>query len=946
MPDSPLATTPADDARTPLLLAVIRETVSELQRQPPDAIRVTLDSSLDRDLGLDSLARVELLLRIERSFHLTLPEKTLQAAQTARDLLAALDAAQCAAPTGPSAERHRLVSVPPAAEGAPAEATTLIEVLAWHAHRHGEQTQIVFLSDAGEEEISYAKLQTHALRVAAGLQALGLEPRQTVAIMLPTSPDYFYTYFGILLAGGIPVPIYPPARMSQIEEHVRRHATILANAQTAILVTVPEAMAVARLLEAHVPGIRRIVSVSALSRAEAQAVHVAASPEDVAFIQYTSGSTGNPKGVVLTHANLLANIRTMALAVGASSKDVFVSWLPLYHDMGLIGAWLGSLYVGFPLVVMSPLAFLTGPERWLWAVHRYRGTLSAGPNFSYELCLNRIDDAQIEGLDLSTWRHAFNGAEAVSPDTVTRFSERFARYGLRPSAMTPVYGLAESSVGLLFPPPGRRALIDRIQREPFLAQRTAIPAAPEEPTALRFVSCGLPIAGHEVRIVDETGLEVAERTEGRLEFKGPSATSGYYRNPAATKRLLHGDWLDTGDRAYMAEGEVYVTGRVKDIVIRGGRNIHPDEIEQAVGAVPGVRKGCVAVFGSHAAASGTERLIVLAESRETDEKARSLLRERISHATVDIIGEPPDDIVLAPPHTVLKTSSGKIRRSASRELYESGAIGARTPNVALQIVRLVAHALVPQARRFMAVSRDVLYGAYVGAALLVVASLTWIVTALTPKPRWAWAIGGAAARAFFRLIGVTLAVRGLENLPRGASLLVANHASYLDGVVLIAAVPRPFRFVAKRELKSQFVAGIYLSRLGAEFVERYDTQQSVQDAGRLADLAASGTSLAFFPEGTFTRAAGLMPFHLGAFAAAARAGVPVLPVAIRGTRAMLRSGQWLPRRGTLVVTIAQPIPVPQGVDGDFRAAVMLRDTARSAILRDCGEPDTPGPAPT
>jgi 1-acyl-sn-glycerol-3-phosphate acyltransferase len=193
---------------------------------------------------------------------------------------------------------------------------------------------------------------------------------------------------------------------------------------------------------------------------------------------------------------------------------------------------------------------------------------------------------------------------------------------------------------------------------------------------------------------------------------------------------------------------------------------------------------------------------------------------------------------------------------------------------------------------------------------------------------------------------VTLAVRGLENLPRGASLLVANHASYLDGVVLIAAVPRPFRFVAKRELKSQFVAGIYLSRLGAEFVERYDTQQSVQDAGRLADLAASGTSLAFFPEGTFTRAAGLMPFHLGAFAAAARAGVPVLPVAIRGTRAMLRSGQWLPRRGTLVVTIAQPIPVPQGVDGDFRAAVMLRDTARSAILRDCGEPDTPGPAPT
>ncbi|MGZ9014117.1 MAG: AMP-binding protein, partial [Burkholderiales bacterium] len=507
MPDSPLATTPADDARTPALLTVVRETVAELQRQPADAIRVTLDSSLDRDLGLDSLARVELLLRVERRFGLTLPEKTLQAAQTPRDLLAALDSAQSGAPSVVSAERRLGVPAPEVGEDEPREAATLIEALEWHVRRHGDRTHIVFLSDGGEEEISYGKLATQAARVAAGLQALGLEARQTVAIMLPTSADYFYTYFGILLAGGIPVPIYPPARMSQIEEHVRRHAGILANAQTAVLVTVPEAMPVARLLEAHVPGIRRIVTAKTLSQSQGEVVSVAASPADIAFIQYTSGSTGNPKGVVLTHANLLANIRAMAVAVEATARDVFVSWLPLYHDMGLIGAWLGSLYVGFPLVVMSPLAFLTRPDRWLWAIHRFRGTLSAGPNFSYELCLKRIDDAQIAGLDLSTWRLAFNGAEAVSPDTVTRFSERYARYGLHPSAMTPVYGLAESSVGLLFPAAGRPALIDRIQREPFVTHRKAIPAAPEDANPLRYVACGRPIAGHEVRVVDETGLE-------------------------------------------------------------------------------------------------------------------------------------------------------------------------------------------------------------------------------------------------------------------------------------------------------------------------------------------------------------------------------------------------------------------------------------------------------
>ncbi|MGZ8265519.1 MAG: AMP-binding protein, partial [Burkholderiales bacterium] len=753
--------------------------------------------------------------------------------------------------------------------------------------------------------------------------------------------------FGILLAGGIPVPIYPPARMSQIEEHVRRHAGILANAQTAVLVTVPEAMPVARLLEAHVPGIRRIVAAKTLSQSQGEVVSVAASPADIAFIQYTSGSTGNPKGVVLTHANLLANIRAMAVAVEATARDVFVSWLPLYHDMGLIGAWLGSLYVGFPLVVMSPLAFLTRPERWLWAIHRFRGTLSAGPNFSYELCLKRIEDAQIAGLDLSTWRLAFNGAEAVSPDTVTRFSERFAQYGLRPSAMTPVYGLAESSVGLLFPPAGRPALIDRIQREPFVTHRKAIPAAPEDANPLRYVACGRPIAGHEVRVVDETGLEVAERTEGRLEFKGPSATSGYYRNSAATSRLLRGEWLDSGDRAYMVEGEAYVTGRVKDIVIRGGRHIHPDEIEEAVGALPGVRKGCVAVFGSHERASGTERLVVLAESREADEGARNALRERISHATIEIVGEPPDVVVLAPPHSVLKTSSGKIRRSACRELYESGAIGAGTRNVAFQILRLAVHAVAPEARRFIAVFKELLYAAYVASMLVVIASLTWIVTAVTPKPRWAWAIGGAAARAFFKLIGVPLAVRGLENLPRGAAnVLVANHASYLDGVVLIAAVPAPYHFVAKRELKRQLIAGVYLSRLGAEFVERFDAQQSVEDANRLAELAAGGTSLAFFPEGTFTRASGLMPFRLGAFVTAARGGVPVVPVAIRGTRAVLRAGQWLARRGPVFVTVGAPIHPPQDVEETFSAAVALRDGARAAILRDCGEPEAVGARPT
>jgi 1-acyl-sn-glycerol-3-phosphate acyltransferase len=588
---------------------------------------------------------------------------------------------------------------------------------------------------------------------------------------------------------------------------------------------------------------------------------------------------------------------------------------------------------------MSPLAFLVHPERWLWAIHRYRGTLSAGPNFAYELCLRKLDDAQLAGLDLGSWRMAFNGAEAVSPDTVARFQERFARHGFRPEAMVPVYGLAESSVGLLFPPPGRPPLVDHIRREPFQRQGRATPALPADVNPLRFVACGRPLPGHEVRIVDELGMEVGERVEGRLQFRGPSATGGYYRSPEETRRLFHGDWLDTGDRAYLAGGDVYITGRVKDIVIRGGRNIFPHELEDAVGAIPGVRKGCVAVFGSPDPQSGTERLVVLAETRETGAGARDALRERISSAVLDVLGEPPDAAVLAPPHTVLKTSSGKIRRAATRELYEAGLVGAPSRAAWRQVASLTLRAALPQARRRLAVAGGVLYAAYAWAVFWVVASVTWLITAATSRPARAWAIGRAAARLALRLCGIPLAVHGLENLPRSGSVLVANHASYLDGIILVAALPQHFSFVAKRELAERLISRVYLRRLGAEFVDRSLVRQGAEDAQRMAEVVADGRSLAFFPEGTFGRGAGLLPFRLGAFVAAVRNRLPIVPVAIRGSRGILRDDQWFPRRGALAVTIGEPILPPADAPDAFAAAVELRDAARAVILKHCGEPD-------
>jgi len=920
------------------LLDLVRETCRELHGTSARRVDVRLDSSLVRDLGLDSLARVELLLRVERTFRVSLAEGTLAIAETPRDLLMALRAGT--ALTSASSSVAARATPREAARGEPDDASTLLEVLEWHVRRHPARTQIIVSSAQGEEEITYGALMLDATTVAVRLQGLGLEAKQAVAIMLPTGREYFHAYFGILLAGGVPVPIYPPARLAQIEEHVRRHAGILSNAQATVLITVPEAMPVARLLKAFVPGLREVIALTSLPGQRARPEPVAVHCEDVAFIQYTSGSTGNPKGVVLTHANLLANIRAIGEAVRITGDDVFVSWLPLYHDMGLIAAWLASLYYGNPLVVMSPLTFLARPESWLRAIHRHRGTLTAAPNFAYELCLKRIDDRQMQGVDLSSLRLAANGAEPVSPETMERFIARFAKYGFRRESMAPVYGLAEATVALLVPPMGRGPLVDCIRRQPFVRDRKALPAAPDDPNPLRFVACGRPLPGHRIRVVDETGTEVGDREEGRLEFQGPSATAGYHRNPEETLRLRHGEWLDTGDRAYVAQGEAYITGRVKDIVIRGGRNIYPHEIEEAVGALPGVRKGCVAAIGSMDRASGTERLVVLAETHESDAARRDRLREAIVNAVADVLGEPPDEVVLAPPHAVLKTSSGKIRRAACREAVEAGLVGAPLHAVWWQVMRLGWMGVTAQMRRGLALVGRAAFGTHAWLVFLLMAPAVWLVTAAMPRPAWSMALSRHAARLFLKLAGIPLRVQGVENLPRGVPhVLVANHASYLDGLILVAALPAPYRFVAKRELLDGFVSRVYLRRIGAEFVERFSTQRSVADAGRLATAARTGPPLAVFPEGTFRRAPGLLAFHLGAFAAAVQAGVPVVPVAILGARSLLAEGDLLPRRHAIKVSICAAIGPPSESGDGFAAAILLRDRARTAILREVGDPD-------
>lgn len=925
----------------PRLLQLVRDLADELRPGAVFARRLGLDHALERDYGLDSLSRAELFLRIERDLGVALGETMLSEAETPRDLLRVLVGAPAHAP-GASA------LAPPGAACETTEAqihdlpdsiSTLVDALDWHAERHGDRLLITLHSegDGAPTHLTYARLRIDALAVAAGLIEKGYGVGDSVAIMLPTGSEFFAAFYGAQYAGCIPVPLYPPTRLSQLEDHLRRIAGILRNAEARVLITVRQAKPLAHLLRAQIGSLRVVATVSDLELPGAQIARPVLAADATAFLQYTSGSTGAPKGVLLSHGNLLANVRAMARAARISSADTFVSWLPLYHDLGLIGACIGSLYVGYRLALMSPLAFLAKPSRWLWAIHEHRATVSAAPNFAYELCVNKVPDAELEGLDLSAWRLAFNGAEPISPGTVERFAARFERYGFRRATMFTVYGLAESVLGVTFPPLGREPLIDRVSRIALMRDGVAKRATAADEHALTIVSCGVPLPGHEVRIVNAAARELPERAQGRIQFRGPSATSGYYKNPAANAALFEGDWLNTGDLGYCAGGELYLTGRAKDVIVRRGANIHPAEFEAAVANLRGVRKGGVAVFPATDSQTGTERLVVLAEVRTTDAEARRQIAQSITQLAVDQLGMPPDDVVLAPPRSVLKTSSGKIRRTTCRELYEQGALSRTQRPPWWQLASFIARAAAAQTRRAAWGVTHVAWACWAWLVFAIAGLGAWTTTMMLPgvvRRRYA---ARAWARLAITVAGIDVRVEGLERLPRSTAVLVANHASYLDSILLTAALPPRFGYAAKRELAETALVGSALRRLGVVFVERFDAASGVEDTGALEVRARAGEPLVVFPEGTFRRAPGLLPFKLGAFMVAAHIGAPIIPVALVGTRSLLRAGEWLPRRSEVVIEIGAPICA---ANHDWNAALGLRDAARRAILARVFEPDT------
>ncbi|AHI77235.1 acyltransferase family protein [Burkholderia thailandensis E444] len=917
------------------LLALIDALLAELYGERNGHGRATLDARFERDLGFDSLTRAELFDRIERAFGVRLPVDVFASAATPADVVRALAAAHAQPQAAPEGEAG---PAPPADAAAwPVEADTLIDVLNWHAERHPDRVHLRLLEDGlVATPLAYGELHRRASDLAGGLRERGIDPGDTVALMLPTGLDYFVSFTAVLFCGAIPVPIYPPANPAQLEEHVERHTPILENARIKALIAFRQAVSVAQLLKLRVSTLQHVFTPEQLvGRERLPPFRAAAS--DIALLQYTSGSTGTPKGVVLSHANLLANIRAMGDRMHVYATDVLVSWLPLYHDMGLIGAWLAPLYFGIPAVVMSPVAFLARPALWLRAISRYHGTITAAPNFAYERCARHLAALEPTEFDLSSLRFAFCGAEPVNADTLRAFAARFAACGFDARALTPVYGLAENTLGLTFPPPARGLHVDRIARAPLNASGQAVPA-PGDANALDVPGCGYPIDGTELRIVGDDERELAERRVGRIEFRGTSATRGYYRNPAQTARLFHDAWRDTGDLGYVADGELYITGRAKDMIIRGGQHFFPYELEEAIGRLPGVAAGGVAVCGAADPASGTERVVIFVESEAADGAACERLRANVNDVTAARWGMPAEQVSIVAPHSILKTPSGKIRHAATLAQFERCA--GRLPQASApwrQFADLAVRSVAPFCSRVSRRAAQALRGLCCWALVALLAPVLWVRVAYRNDTRDNWRLAAQACRAFLRFADVRASlIADPDALAAGPSIVVANHTSYLDVVALLALLPSPVHFVAKRELATRPFVGRFLRALGTRFVERRDYGRSVEDEARLVAQAAADETLLFFPEGTFTRAAGLAAFRLGAFRAACIARRPVVPVVVSGARAVLRDGEWAPRRGEIAVTMLAPI-FPDGTD--FGAMARLRDRARDAILSRCGEPD-------
>jgi fatty-acyl-CoA synthase len=525
---------------------------------------------------------------------------------------------------------------------------------------------ITFVGSAGAhgcERVEWSRLHEDARAMAAALQARGVGPGSHVALLGATTRPFVTAIQATWLAGATVVVLPLPMRLASIEDFVAQTRRLIVHADAQIVVIDAQ---LSEFLDPE-PGDPPIIQLEELRAAPGSYERPADDPDALAILQFTSGATADPKGVMVPHRCMTANLDA-AVEAAAFDPDVdrAVSWLPLYHDMGLIGLLGAPMLHGFDLVLAAPQDFLAAPARWMEWIAEFGGTATAGPNFAYALAARAL--RRLDRLDLSRWRLAVNGAEPIDPNAVEAFLAAGARHGLDPGVAFCVFGMAEATLAVAFPTPGAGMQVDTIDQRVLETDRYAAPVdgGGADGNVRRLPRLGRPVPGLEMRICDSsTGQAMQDREVGEVELRGSSITPGYYDNPDATTASRRGDWFRTGDLGYVVDGELVVCGRIKDVIIVGGRNVFPEDVERAAESVEGVRAGNVIAFGTEGR-RGREAVVVVAETKH-DEVAP--IRAAVAARVTDAVGVPPEDIVLVRPGTLPKTSSGKPQRSLCRRRY-------------------------------------------------------------------------------------------------------------------------------------------------------------------------------------------------------------------------------------------------------------------------------------
>jgi len=527
---------------------------------------------------------------------------------------------------------------------------------------------ITFVTNNETVPVRWAQLHEEAKAVAAALQQRGIGVGSHVSLLAPTSRSLVTAIQAVWLAGATVVVLPLPMRLGSIDEFVAQTRVRIKGADSA-LVLADDDLAAFLEPDPDDPPVALLGELMPWAEGRPTAADFVAPEIDestLAILQFTSGSTSDPKGVMLPHRTVVTNLDGITVAAELDpATDVLVSWLPLYHDMGLIGLLSLSMYSGTDMVLGAPQDFLAAPARWMQWMSDFGGTATAGPNFSYALATRAL--RRMDGLDLSRWRVALNGAEPVDPKTFDEFCEVAGKFGFRAGAAFPAFGMAEVAIAGSFPPPMRGIVVDTVDKQILETERYAAPVEPGVEGSRVLAKLGRPIPGLEMRICDpSTGEVMKEREVGELEIRGTSVTTGYYKHPEATAAAFHDGWLRTGDLAYLVDGELVICGRIKDVIIVGGRNVFPEDVERAVGDVEGVRPGNVIAFGVEGR-KGKEALVVVAETKAAD--AAEAIRAAVSSRVRDAVGLPAAEVVLVAPGTLPKTSSGKLQRSLCRTKY-------------------------------------------------------------------------------------------------------------------------------------------------------------------------------------------------------------------------------------------------------------------------------------